>query len=204
VPKKPARISGRVLGATAAAALLALACLVASAPAFPVTLVRVGYIDLESIIQTYTVKYMNAEIEARTSLAMRLQVNYAANQLRMSEAEKNEAMRKIREQRDLIAMLKNNLSYWTSKGDVVDEIIFDIVQRDIIEAIKKTSEIEGFNLVLDKTGNFVYGSEDINLTDKVLFRLDERLLDLQSNPPPPTLERELEESAKAATGETLD
>jgi Skp family chaperone for outer membrane proteins len=202
--KKPARLSGRVFCAAAAAALLVLACLVASAPACPVTLVRVGYIDLESIIQTYAVKYMNAEIESRTSLAMRLQANYAANQVRMSETEKTEAMRKIREQRDLIAMLKNNLSYWTSKGDVLDEIIFNIVKRDIIEAIKKTSEIEGFNLVLDKTGNFVYGSEDINLTDKVLFRLDERLLDLQSKPPLPTLELELEESTRAVTGETLD
>ena len=62
-----------------------------------------------------------------------------------------------------------------------------------MEAIKKTSELEGFSLVLDNSGNFVYGSEDINLTDKVLFRLDEKLLDLQNIDPRAPLEMELEE-----------
>jgi hypothetical protein len=38
----------------------------------------------------------------------------------------------------------------------------------------------------------------------VLFRLDERLLDLQSKPPLPTPELELEESTRAVTTETLD
>jgi hypothetical protein len=58
--------------------------------------------------------------------------------------------------------------------------------------------------VLDKTGNFVYGSDDINLTSKVLFRLDEKLLDLQGKPPLVPLSLELEESNNATTTETVD
>jgi Skp family chaperone for outer membrane proteins len=172
--------------------------------AFPVTLVRVGYIDLESIIQNYTVKYMSTEIEIRTMYASQLQTNYNTNYARMSEKDRNETLRKIRDQRDAITLLKNNMSYWNSNGDMKDEIIFQIVQRGIIEAIKKTSEIEGFSLVLDKTGNFVYGSDDINLTTKVLFRLDEKLLDLQSKPPLVPLSLELEEGANTISTETVD
>jgi Skp family chaperone for outer membrane proteins len=189
--------------ARTAVAVFAAALLI-PAFAFPVTLVRVGYIDLEAIIQTYIVKYMSAEIEIRTAYASQLQTNYNVNYARMSEKDRIETLRKIKDQRDAVALLKNNMSSWNSSGDVLDEIIFQIVQRDIIEAIKKTSEIEGFSLVLDKTGNFVYGSDDIDLTDKVLFRLDEKLLDLQSKPPLVPLSLELEEASKTISTETVD
>jgi Skp family chaperone for outer membrane proteins len=185
-------------------AMIIAALLLFPALAFPITLVRVGYIDLEAIIQTYTVKYMSAEIETRTAYAAELQANYNTNYSRMSEKDRVETLRRIKDQRDAIALLKNNMSYWNSNGDFMDEIIFQIVQRDIIEAIKKTSEIEGFNLVLDKTGNFVYGSDDINLTSKVLFRLDEKLLDLQGKPPLVPISLELEETKNAITTETVD
>jgi Skp family chaperone for outer membrane proteins len=198
--KKKAKPAVRKVSTAAAlAALLLLPAL-----AFPVTLVRVGYIDLEAIIQTYTVKYMSAEIEIRTLYATQLQTNYNANYARMSDKDKVETLRRIKDQRDVIALLKDNMSYWNSNGDVKDEIIFQIVRRDIIEAIKKTSELEGFNLVLDKTGNFVYGSDDINLTTKVLFRLDEKLLDLQSKAPLVPLSLELEEAANTISTETVD
>jgi Skp family chaperone for outer membrane proteins len=180
------------------------AILLLPALAFPVTLVRAGYIDLEAIIQTYAVKYMSAEIEMRTAHAAELQANYNTTHSRMTEKDRAEALKKIKDHRDAIALLKNNMSYWNGNGDFMDEIVFQIVQRDIIEAIKKTSEIEGFSLVLDKTGNFVYGSDDINLTSKVLFRLDEKLLDLQGKPPLVPLSLELEESKNPITTETVD
>jgi Skp family chaperone for outer membrane proteins len=196
---KPA-VRRRVATAVFAAALTVLL----PAVAFPVTLVRVGYINLESIIQTYTVKYMSKEIEIRTAYLAQLQTNYNINYAKMSEKDRNEALRKIKDQMDVIELLKNNVSYWNGNGDVKDEFIFQIVQRDIIEAIKKTSELEGFSLVLDKTGNFVYGSDDIDLTAKVLFRLDEKLLDLQSKPPLVPLSRELEEAGNPISTETVD
>jgi hypothetical protein len=75
-----------------------------------------------------------------------------------------------------------------STGDVRDDNLFNIIQINIMDAIKKTSELEGYSLVLDNTGNFVYGSEDINLTDKVLFRLEEKLLDRSEQDPAAVLE----------------
>ena len=74
-------------------------------------------------------------------------------------------------------------------------MIQQIIQRDIMNAIRKTSEVEGFNLILDKTGNFIYGTEDIDLTDKILFRLDEKLMELQNSNPIAPLSLELEENS---------
>ena len=96
-------------------------------------------------------------------------------------------------------MFRYNKFLWESNEEIRDDIIYQIVQRDIMEAIKKTSELEGFSLILDNTGNFIYGSEDINLTDKILFRLDEKLLELQNKEPLAPLMLELEENPETFT-----
>lgn len=161
---------------------------------FPISLVRVGYIDLDFIINSYTGKYIETEIFMRDEFTGQLQNNYNTNYYALSESEKREMQQMIQEQRSVLNMLRYNQYSWENTEEIRDEVIYQIVQRDIMEAIKKTSEIEGFNLILDNTGNFIYGSEDIDLTDKVLFRLDENLLDLQNNDPLAPLSLELEES----------
>jgi Skp family chaperone for outer membrane proteins len=163
---------------------------------FPLTLVRVGYIDLDVIIMSYTSKYINTEISVREEYVNQLQSEYDDGYYRMSEMERSRVLSKLRKHRRTLNVLKYNKYLWENTEELSDEIIYQIVQRDIMEAIKKTSEIEGFSLILDNTGNFIYGSEDINLTDKILFRLDEKLLDLQSQEEPVaplSLEPELEE-----------
>lgn len=162
---------------------------------FPLTLVRVGYIDLDVIILSYTTKYIDTEISVREEYVSQLQSDYNDRYFRMSEMEKSQLLSNLQKHRRELNMLKYNRYLWENTEELSDEIIYHIVQRDIMEAIKKTGEIEGFSLILDNTGNFIYGSEDINLTDKVLFRLDEKLLDLQSTEPvaPLSLESEREE-----------
>jgi hypothetical protein len=90
-------------------------------------------------------------------------------------------------------MIRYNQLFWQRSGEIRDDIIFQIIQRNLMDSIKKTSELEGFSLILDNTGNFIYGSEDINLTDNVLFRLEEKLLELQESEPQVPLSYELEE-----------
>jgi len=159
---------------------------------FSLTLVRVGYIDLDNIIKTYTLKYLTVETEIRQKYVNELQQKYNDNYYTMTVDEINSLQLEIEDQSDVLTLFQNNKFYWISNGQIIDTIINQIVQRDIMKAIKKTGEFEGFNLILDNTGNFVYGSDDINLTDKVLFRLDARLLDIQNNPPRVPLSLELE------------
>ncbi len=160
---------------------------------FPITLVRVGYIDLDLIIKTYTTKYLETEISIRDEYVDQLQETYNNSFFQLEDEEKRDIQIKIQDQNEVLNILHYNIFYWENSGELKDDIIYQIIQRDIMEAIQKTSELEGFSLLLDNTGNFIYGSEDINLTDKVLFRLDEKLLDIQDNEPKAPLSLELEE-----------
>jgi Skp family chaperone for outer membrane proteins len=161
--------------------------------AWAITLVRVGYIDIDAVVDTYTYRYLETEIEIRQEFIRRLQDTYRDEFYDISTSERKGLQRQIDDQKEVLSLLMYNSYLLESTSNIRDSLILQIVRRDIMEAIKKTSEIEGFSLVLDNSGNFVYGSDDINLTDKVLFRLDEKLLDLQSSKPLAPLELELED-----------
>ncbi|UCB44379.1 MAG: OmpH family outer membrane protein [Spirochaetota bacterium] len=173
--------------------LIVLSFLMIPSICFPITLVRAGYIDLDLIIQTYTTKYLETEIVARNEYIRYLEELLTRDYFELTEIERIDIRSVIKDQHDVLDMLHYNFFLWENSGELKDDIVYQILQRDIMDAIQKTSELEGFNLILDNTGNFVYGSEDINLTDKVLFRLDERLLDIQNSEPKAPLSRELEE-----------
>lgn len=170
-----------------------IAALIVPATGLSLTLVRVGYIDLDLIIDTYTTKYLETEIQTRNEFISMLQGRYSSGYFDLTDSERFEIQLKIDDQREVIDMLHYNLFLWENSKEMKDELIYQILQRDIMEAIRKTSELEGFSLILDNTGNFIYGSDDVNLTNKVLFRLDERLLDIQENEPKAPLSLELEE-----------
>jgi Skp family chaperone for outer membrane proteins len=161
--------------------------------ALPVTLVRVGYIDIDVVVKTYTGRYLETEIAIREDFLQQLRDTYNNQYYEMDTMERDDFRMQIDDQREALSLLTYSNYILETTGTIREAIIKKIVQRDIMEAIKKTSELEGFSLVLDNSGNFVYGSDDINLTEKVLFRLDEKLLDLQNNPPLAPLELELEE-----------
>jgi hypothetical protein len=159
----------------------------------PLTLVRVGYIDLDLIIRTYTTKYLETEISVRSEYITTLQQQYSSGYFDLTEGKRYDLQLSIDDQREVLDMLHYNLFLWENSGELKDDILYQILQLNIMEAIQKTSQLEGFSLILDNTGNFIYGSEDVNLTDKVLFRLDEKLLDIQNSEPKAPLSLELEE-----------
>lgn len=173
--------------------LVFLAVSIPVGTAWAITLVRVGYIDIDAVVETYTNRYLETEISVREAFIQQLRDTYKDEFYDMSVAERMDLQRQIDDQKEVLSLLTYNSYLFETTGNIRDSIIIQIVQHDIMEAIKKTSELEGFSLVLDNSGNFVYGSEDINLTDKVLFRLDEKLLDLQTIDPRAPLEMELEE-----------
>jgi len=173
--------------------LLLLLILLPFSTAWAITLVRVGYIDIDAVVDTYTYRYLETEIAIRQEFIQHLQDTYRDAFYDISTRERMGLQRQIDDHKEVLSLLTYNSYLLESTGTIRDSLILQIVQRDIMEAIKKTSELEGFSLVLDNSGNFVYGSEDINLTDKVLFRLDEKLLDLQSSEPLAPLELELED-----------
>ena len=127
--------------------------------AWSITLVRVGYIDIDAVVETYTNRYLETEIAMRQALIQQLRDTYKDQSYDMSVAERMDLQRQIDDQKEALSLLMYNSYLFETTGDIRDSIIIQIVQHDIMEAIKKTSELEGFSLVLDNSGNFVYGSE---------------------------------------------
>ncbi len=157
-----------------------LVILFSSAYAFPITLVRVGFIDLDVVLSRYTLKYIETQIRIRERYVNQLTAEYNQRYFLLSPDERRNLQTKIQDHKNVLDTFIYNLSYFKTNETIQDSLIKQIIQRDIMMAIQKTSELEGFHLILDNTGNFIYGSEDINLTEKVLFRLEDRLMNMQS------------------------
>jgi Skp family chaperone for outer membrane proteins len=143
--------------------------------------IKVGYINLDKIIQTYAARYLEVEIKLLKNSISQLPAIYNANYLALTEKEKSEIQLKLQEYNSKLKTLKSNKYLLDVNGKIMDDAIFERIQKDIMEAIRKVSILEGYSLVLDSTDNFVYGNDDVNLTDKVLFKLDEKLLKLSVN-----------------------
>lgn len=175
----------KIVKKTSIPVVLALLVLVVlpEARAQSLSLVRVGYINVDKVLDTYTRNYLDTMIEVRERYLEELEAEYNAKFYTMGYREKSNMETQLRERREELRNLRLNRRVFSSTGEIRDDMIFHTVQGDIMDAVKKTSELEGFSLVLDNSGNFVYGSEDINLTAKVLFRLDERLLDMRERQP---------------------
>ncbi len=143
--------------------------------------VKVGFINLDKIIQTYISRYLEVEIKLVEDSISQLPANSDTNYLALTEKEQNVIQFKLQDYNSKLETLKSNKYFWDLNGEVMDDTIYEKIQKDIMEAIMKVSILEGYDLVLDSTDNFVYGSDGINLTDKVLFRLDEKLMKLEVN-----------------------
>lgn len=147
---------------------------------FPKTMsyMKVGFVDIDLLFQSYIPKYLDAEIRTVDGSISRLRAMCDSNYFKISEKELEAMQEKLLEQSSKLSNLQSVKSFWEKTNLISDELIFEKIQNKIMETIKKTCVLEGYSLLLDRTGNFVYGSEDIDLTHRVLFRLEEKLLDM--------------------------
>jgi len=142
---------------------------------------KVGFVDLDTILKAYTTKCLELGTQITEDSILNLEKDYARELGKYSEGERNNAWIKIQEKKAELERYRACMQLWKISGEIEDDGILEMVQRDIMAAIKKTSVLEGFSIILDKTGNFIYGNEDADLTNRVLFRLDEKLLNMQNN-----------------------
>ncbi|HUT65213.1 MAG TPA: OmpH family outer membrane protein [Spirochaetota bacterium] len=140
--------------------------------------IQAGYVDLETIVRSYTPKYLDKEIALmQEAIGRSTTASYNSGFYTISDGELCEARALLQERRSGLDRLRNNKRSWNSCGELGDAKIAERIQKDIMDAIRKTGIIEGYSLIFDSTDNLLYGSDEVDLTKKVLFKLDERLLD---------------------------
>jgi Skp family chaperone for outer membrane proteins len=144
--------------------------------------IQVGYVDLETIVGSYTPKYLDKEIALmQEAIGRSTAASYNSGYYTVSDGELDEVRALLQNRQEVLDRLRNNRRSWESCGELVDAEIAERIQKDIMDAIKKTGVIEGYSLIFDSTENLLYGSDEVDLTKKALFRLDERLLDYEKS-----------------------
>lgn len=152
---------------------LILVFLLVSVAAYPQArlLAKAGFLDLDRIVYEYTARYLDGEISRREKSLALLRASLQSKRV-FDQIEEHESIEeKIREHREALASLRRDKDYFARTGELRSDRLAEIVEKDIFIAVRKTAEIEGYSIVLDKSGNFVYGSREVDLTDRVLQRL---------------------------------
>jgi len=132
--------------------ILVSVCVLITFAAYPQArlLSKVGFVDLDRIHFEYAARYLDGEISRREKSPEEHQ----------------------REHRETVASLRRDKEHLARTGELRSDRVSEIVENDIlINAVRKTAEVEGFSIVLERSSNFVYGSPEVDLTDRVLARL---------------------------------
>ena len=131
---------------------------------------KVGFVDLDRIVFEYASRYIDGEIAKREkSLGL---IRESPLEKTQYEVEKNNADgERVGENHASIASLKRDRNHLAKTGELRDNQLAEIVEKNILNAVRKTAEVEGFSVVIDRSGNFVYGSQEVDLTERVLQRL---------------------------------
>jgi Skp family chaperone for outer membrane proteins len=145
------------------------------------TLTRIGYVDIDRIMETYIDRFFTSEIEWRERYLSEIKV---PSMVFTGQAREEELERWLQEHSRSLDYLKSNQEHWKRSGEVRDQKLLEQLHADIIQSVRKTAVMEGFSIIISNTGNFVYGTVEVDLTGKVLFRLDSQLLERQRTDPP--------------------
>jgi Skp family chaperone for outer membrane proteins len=144
--------------------------------------IQAGYVNLETIVVSYTPKYLDKEVSMmQEAIGKSTTASKNSGYYTVSDGELDEVRALLQNRQAVLDKLSNNRRSWESCGELVDAEIAERIHKDIMDAIKKTGVIEGYSLIFDSTDSLLYGSEEVDLTKKVLFRLDERLLDYEKS-----------------------
>jgi len=160
---------------------LALAiCLILTGPyAVPARsqmLTNVGYINIDRLMGIYIERFFDREIEWREDYILEIG---GRSSVFMSQNREEKLNLKIQEHRRYLEYLKYHRDYWRTNGQLTDSSLRNSLYSAIKQAIHNTAISEGVSIIISNSGNFVYGSEEVDLTAKVLFRLESSLIDQQ-------------------------
>lgn len=173
------RSAGVVLGIVLAAGLILRTASTAHAQQ------RIGYIDSEYILEQMPeyegvqekldqlTGQWEEEIEEKRAQEEELREEYRARELLYTEAERERKQQEIAEAEREVEQLRQQ--YFGPEGELYSEQqrLLRPIQERVLEAVENVAEAEGFDYVLDKSGEvlFMYAREQYDLSDRVLEEL---------------------------------
>lgn len=146
---------------------------------------QIGYIDSEYILERMPeyesvqqqldrlTGQWEAEIEEQRAQAEELRQEYQARELLYTEAEREKKLQEIEAADREVEQLRQQ--YFGQEGELYSEQqrLLRPIQERVLEAVEQVAEAEGFDYVLDKSGEvlFMYAQEQYDLSERVLEEL---------------------------------
>jgi outer membrane protein len=156
--------------------------------------IKIGFIDSERIFANYKgtsqaqtefnndVQKWQQDVEARRKELEKMNQEYQSQSLILSEAKRREREEDLQRKRSELDSFVQEI--WGTNGKIAqrnEQLTRPIVEK-IREILSDIARMEGLSLVLDATdGNVVYADRALDLTDRVLERLNKQ----PTTPPPP-------------------
>jgi outer membrane protein len=147
---------------------------------------KIGFIDSERIFAEYQgtseaqaefnadIEQWSRELEDRRQELERLTDEYQSQSLILSEAKRREREEDIQRRRSELDAFVQEI--WGPSGKVAqrnEQLTRPIVEK-IREVLNDIGDTEGFSIIFDATdGNVVYANDALDLTDRVVARLNE-------------------------------
>jgi outer membrane protein len=148
---------------------------------------KIGFIDSERIFAGFQgttqaqtefnndIQQWSAELEQRKQELEKITEEYQSQSLILSEAKRREREEDIQRRRSELDAFVQEI--WGPSGKVAqrnEQLTRPIVEK-IREVLTEIGRAEGFSIILDATdGNVVYADDALDLTDRVLARLNEQ------------------------------
>jgi len=165
-------------------AIVLLSCIAAAASAAEL---KIGFIDSEKIFAEYQatsvaqaefeadIQKWNQELETRKRDLEKQTEDYESQRLILSKAKQTETEEKLQGERaELDAFIQE---IWGPAGKVAqrnEQLTRPIVEK-IREVLNEIGGQEGFSIIFDAIdGNVVYADQALDLTDRVIARLNEQ------------------------------
>ena len=173
------RSSAATLLAAAVAVLLALT--VPGRPAQAAEQVKIGYLDLDRVVQAaakQTPEYeelsrelekRRAEVERRRAEIDKLEEDLKANRVIWSENKTGEQEKLIRDKVDDLKIYSEGAQRFR---DVEENKILRRLLPEIAKTVKTIGERDGYSMIFEKRV-LLYGSPNFNLTDTIIKEISE-------------------------------
>lgn len=179
VIQRSCSLKAATLVALATVAILLLAA--SSRPAHAAEQVKIGYLDLDRVVQAVakqTPEYeelsgelekRKAEVERRRAEIDQLQEELKANRVIWSENKTREQEKLIRDKLDDLKVFSEGAQRFR---DVEENKILRRLLPEIAKTVKMVGERDGYSMIFEKR-MLLYGSPNFNLTDVIIKEISE-------------------------------
>jgi len=163
---------------------LAMTVLGTADPAAAQTEAKIGYVNSEQLFQEYSgfqsaqaayqeeLEGWMQQLREREQTLNDLQASYQAQQPMLSDERRLERETELQRKLQEYEQFRQSIFGQGGRADKRNQELLEPVLAEVQSAVEKVAEEDGYDLIFDAVdGNIIYGSDDYDITERVLDEL---------------------------------